>query len=719
MTQPMVGTEREWLERLLDHLPMPMAVVEPGTGTMLFVNRAAVRLVGGTFPTGAPETRQESPGFRATYPDGAPIPTDELPSLRAARGERLDGVELVWDTPGGRRALLVQSATVPLASGDEAIVISFDDVSELKRAETARAESLAQLDALFEGAPVGLAYFDRDGRFQRVNDKLAEINGVPIEDHIGRTVTEVLPDMDPRVAEEFVRVLESGRPAIDIEFVGATPASEEGERRFATGMYPVRDAAGEATGVGAVVIEITERRHAETAREQALAHEREARAAAEEAATRARFLAEASVILDESLDYEATLATVSRLVVPWLADWCVVDVAEPGGTLKRVATAHVDPDKLELADEWSRKYPTDPSSPSGSYNVARTGISEIYSDIPDEMLVAVARDQEHLDMIRSLGMRSVMIVPMIARGRTLGVITFIAAETGRSYGDDDLLLAEELARRAATSIDNARLYEERSYIARTLQQSLLPPHLPEIPGIELAGLYRPVGEGNEVGGDFYDIFEIGDASWAVVIGDVCGKGANAAALTALVRYTIRAIATADKLPSEILEQTNDAILRQRSDNRFSTVAYARVWKTPAGVRVEFASGGHPLPVAVRSGGGAEVLGEPGTLLGVVADPAIYDAAVDLGPGDSLVFYTDGVTEAGAPHRLMDHDDLIAVIERCERGGASHIAACLENEAVELSGGEPGDDIAIVALHVEPVTSPLESPHALRAAPNRR
>jgi serine phosphatase RsbU (regulator of sigma subunit) len=304
-------------------------------------------------------------------------------------------------------------------------------------------------------------------------------------------------------------------------------------------------------------------------------------------------------------------------------------------------------------------------------------------------------------MIRSLGMRSVMIVPMIARGRTLGVISFIAAETGRRYGDADLLLAEELARRAATSIDNARLYEERSYIARTLQQSLLPPHLPEIRGIELAGRYRPVGEGIEVGGDFYDLFETGDESWAVVIGDVCGKGAEAAALTALVRYTIRAIASSDKPPSEVLRLLNDAILRQRSDNRFSTVAYARVWRAGTGVRVELTSGGHPLPVVVRADGRVETVGRPGTLLGVVPDPTLHDVAVDLAAGETIVFYTDGVTEAGAPHNLMTDEDLGAVIGRCDVARASEIAACLEAAAVEASGGDPHDDIAIVALSVEP------------------
>jgi PAS domain S-box-containing protein len=711
-----VGTEREWLETLLDHLPVPMALVEAGSTDIGFVNRAAQRLAGGAFPLGPPEARNASGGFKATYPDGTPIAPDELPSVRIARGESVDGLELDWHTPHGRRALLVRSATIPLADAPAAVVISFDDVTDRKRAEAERTESLGLVDALFAGAPIGLAYFDRELRYRRVNAKLAEINGVPVQEHIGRTVAEVLPEMDPSVADEFRRVLETGEPAIDVEFVGTTPASGEEQRTFSTGIYPVRDAAGAVAGLGAVILDITARRRAEVERERAHALERQARAQAEEAATRARFLAEASVILDESLEYEDTLATVSRLVVPWLADWCVVELLEADGSLRRVNVAHVDPAKVELAAEWTRRYPPDPSSPTGTYAVARSGSAQIVPEISDEMLVSAARDDEHLSMIRSLGMRSAMIVPMIARGRTLGVVTFIAAETGRRYGEDDLLLAEELARRAATSIDNARLYEERSYIARTLQQSLLPPHLPEIVGIELAASYRPVGEGNDVGGDFYDVFDLGGDSWAVVIGDVCGKGANAAALTALVRYTVRAIATADKLPSEILRLVNDAILRQRSDNRFSTVVYARVQRTGRGAHVELTSGGHPLPLLVRADGSAETLGEPGTLLGVVPDPTLHDVAVDLAPGDTIVLYTDGVTEAGAPHDLMTPEQLAEVAARCRREGAAEMVACLDSAAVETSGGEPHDDIAIVALRVEPLGSELTPPGDLNAAP---
>ena len=698
LTSETAGFDRAWLERVLDLLPTPMAIIAPGGAEVLFANRAADELAGGRLPRG-PEERAAG-GFVVTDLSGRRLDADELPSTRAARGEAVEDLELEWHTPGGIRTLLVKSARVPAPTGEpDWIVLSFEDVSRITAAEREKRESLALLDALFESAPVGLGYFDRELRYVRVNEKLAEINGLPVEEHLGRTVAEVLPDFGERVAAEFRRVLETGVPVVDVEFAGVTAAGGD-ERRFSSAIYPIRDVDGSVTGIGVVVLDITARRLAERERERAHELEREARAAAEEAAARARFLAESSMILDESLDYEATLASVSRLAVPWLADWCVIDMVEPDGALRRVTVAHVDPTKIDLAREWSERYPADPNAPTGVPNVVRTGKPEIYADIPDELLVATARDEEHLELIRSLGMRSVMIVPMIARGRTLGVITFIASETGRIYGDEDLMLAEELARRAAMSVDNARLYSERSYIARTLQQSLLPPHLPEIPGLEVAGRYRAAGEGNEVGGDFYDLFQIADQTWAVVIGDVCGKGADAAALTALVRYTIRAIASADRLPSEVLRLLNDAILRQRSDNRFCTVAYARVTTTPEGLRVELSSGGHPLPLVDRASGAGEYAGEPGTLLGVVSDPDLVDTAVDLGSGDSLVLYTDGISEAGAPQRLLTPEELCAEIQRCGPASAGGIAECLEQAAVDASNGDPNDDIAIVVLQVE-------------------
>ncbi len=295
-------------------------------------------------------------------------------------------------------------------------------------------------------------------------------------------------------------------------------------------------------------------------------------------------------------------------------------------------------------------------------------------------------------------MRSAMTVPMVARSGTLGAMTFVTGPSGRRFDRRDLELAEELARRCGTAVENARLYGERAYIARTLQESLLPSELPEIPGIETAARFRPTGEGHDMGGDFYDLFSSGGRGWTVVMGDVCGKGPDAAAVTALARYTLRAAAMRERLPSRGLHVLNEALLRQRTDRRFCTVAYAYLESVDSGVRLGFASGGHPLPLLVRPDGEVRAVGAPGTLLGVVPDPSFEDRSVELAPGDALVFYTDGVIEERGDGGL-DEEELIEVLAACAGKGADAIAARVEEEAVRSQGGHPRDDIAVLVLRV--------------------
>jgi serine phosphatase RsbU (regulator of sigma subunit) len=276
----------------------------------------------------------------------------------------------------------------------------------------------------------------------------------------------------------------------------------------------------------------------------------------------------------------------------------------------------------------------------------------------------------------------------------------VNGRSGRRFDAEDVELAQEIARRCGTAIDNARLYSERAYIARTLQQSLLPVELPDIPGIETAARFRPTGEGNEVGGDFYDVFQTGSRGWTVVMGDVCGKGPDAAAVTALARYTLRAAAMRERLPSRSLSVLNEALLRQRDDRRFCTVAYAYLEKLDEGARAGISTGGHPLPLLLRAEGGVEAVGAPGTLLGVVPDPALEDRAITLAPGDSLVFYTDGVIESRTnSHGVLDERRLSELVATCAGRDPDAIATRIEEAAVMSQNGRPKDDIAVLVLRV--------------------
>src|SRR5919112_2418741 len=282
---------------------------------------------------------------------------------------------------------------------------------------------------------------------------------------------------------------------------------------------------------------------------------------------------------------------------------------------------------------------------------------------------------------------------MSTGGRRLGTIAFSLSGRTRRYDRADLSIAEELARRAAVAIDNARLYRERSYIARTLQESLLPPELPEVPGAEISARFHPAGEATEVGGDFYDMFDT-THGWGIVMGDVCGKGADAAAVTALARYTLRALGVQESSPAEILRKLNDALLRQRTDRRFCTVAYASLNVNGNGAaQVCLATGGHPLPLVLRADGRVEAVGEPGTLLGVLPDVRLSDTAVRLGKGDVMVLYTDGVTEARGPEGMFGAEQLVSVLGSCAGLDAKSVAARIESAALEIQEGNPRDDIA--------------------------
>jgi serine phosphatase RsbU (regulator of sigma subunit) len=335
----------------------------------------------------------------------------------------------------------------------------------------------------------------------------------------------------------------------------------------------------------------------------------------------------------------------------------------------------------------------------------RTGRSERVEDITDDDLSAAAVDDEHLALLRALAPRSAVVVPLVSRGRVLGGITLVTSGP-RSYDADDQALVENVANRAATAIDTAMLFDSRTEVARALQQTLLPPALPEIPGIDLGARYRVAESGIEIGGDFYDVFET-SAAWHVVVGDVCGKGPSAAAVTGLFRHTLRAIAPSlvasesDHGPAAILAATNDAILDQIDDTRFATAVLVALHPFRGGARVSVACGGHPRPILVRADGPIERVECTGTLLGVLPDPALTDVHLELAPGDALVLFTDGVTEARNGPLQFGEARLMEVLDgAASLRSAIDVADRLVQAVDEFCDPEASaDDIAVVAIRV--------------------
>jgi PAS domain S-box-containing protein len=540
-------------------------------------------------------------------------------------------------------------------------------------------EAEEELRAILEGVADGVTAEDPAGRLVYANSAAVRLLG----DAGGLTFGDAAAGL--RAADEHGEALAAERLPARRALAGEHPEpllvayrrpDTQEPRCSRVKATPVLDDGGDVRLAISVIEDITDIKQAEEAQ---------------------RFLAHSSQLLAESLRIEETLPALARLAVPRMADGCIVHLCTERG-LRPVASAHADPARQALAEALQREYPPDAAAAHGPAAVARTGESQLYPEISGDQMAAGARDTRHGELLRALGVGSAMVVPMRARNRVVGTISLLACESGRRFGRQDLALAEDLGLRAGVTVDNARLYHTREAIAKTLQASLLPPELPQIPGVEAAALYRAAGEGHEVGGDFYDIFSTGRREWFVVMGDVCGKGAAAAAVTALARYTIRAAVARRRSPAGILAALNEAMLRQRSDpTRFATITCARLDLDRDAVGLTVANGGHPCPRVLRATGLVEAVGAPGTALGITDRVRLQDRFTQLAGGDALVLYTDGLTEAGAPKRVWSPRQLDAAV-----GGARHQPARgIVDHLVRAALGDPPaplrDDLALLVL----------------------
>ncbi|HEY2600668.1 MAG TPA: PAS domain S-box protein [Thermoleophilaceae bacterium] len=555
-----------------------------------------------------------------------------------------------------------------------------------------------RMAAIVESSDDAILSKDRDLIIRSWNRGAERLYGYTSLEAIGRPIQILIPpDRQGEEVELLERVLRDER----VEHYETRRRRKDGSIvDVSLTVSPLREPDGQIVGASVIGRDISERKRMDEQSAELLRMEQETRLLTERAERRATFLAEAQSVLSSTLNYELTLRNLAELAVPQLADWCAIDTVGADGSLKRLALVHVDPAKQRLAAEIEAKYPTPPDPDRGPLRAVLTGQSELMAEIPQELLDAAAQNDEHARMIAQLGLRSAMIVPLLGHDRALGVITFASAESDLIFNEDDLALAEDLAARAAVAVDNARLYSERDYIATTLQQSLMPDRLPDIPGVELAARYRAAGDGNEVGGDFYDIYRTGESTWGIAIGDVRGKGPRAAVVTALARYTLRTAALSEHLPSRVLGTLNEAMVIQPSDDRFCTVAYGSLeHRAGDSVRLTLGVGGHPLPLLLRRDGTVETAGRPGTLIGFVPDPEVIDTELELEPGDSLVLYTDGVSEARSEAGLFGEERLLDLVRNCSGMDAADIAESIESDV--LAFREPGtsDDLAVLVLRV--------------------
>ena len=631
------------------------------------------------------------------------LPSEILPELGErleavmrdvlAHGEPVRDLEITGETPSAPGVVRHWIASyLPVhAGGDEPIgVVALVVESTGERAATLRAASIdAELSALTAASPFGVAILDSELRYRRVNDALARMNGRPAAEHIGLTLEEVLGAPAAQLRPALENVIATREP-LELEATVELPDDPRGSLTFAATYFPVMDDEGSLLGLGGVVADVTDRHrleieqsrllrealvaraHAEAAQVRAdgLREEAEqARADAERGRDRVAFLAEAGREMAASLDWETTLRTVVRIAVPRVADSCALSVVEPNGRLRVVAVTHADPDREQLAQEIAER----DAAPGGlAAQVARSAEPEI------------ARDR--------------VVVPLRTAGRVLGTLAFHLRPGERAFVNEDLDLMSSLAARAALHMENARLFAERTHIARTLQAGLRPRALPPIPGADVAARFLPSGDQNEVGGDFYDVFPSGDGVWTVIVGDVAGKGPEAAAVTALARHTLRAASLLHDDPAANLALLNRVLYEESGDADFCTVFYARICPGDKGLDLRFANGGHPPPLVLRAGGAVETMSEgAGQLVGALPHARFGEATLHLAPGDLLLSYTDGVTEVRKSDLLLGERELRTVLAEQAGAGAEQVVAAVEQRAVDLQPGPPRDDIALVAV----------------------
>lgn len=520
---------------------------------------------------------------------------------------------------------------------------------------------------------------------------------------LGELSRRVHPEDREGLIQAVRSAMDEGETAFDREFrvIHAT-----GETRWlhGYGQFYRGEAEDRASLVG-VVVDVTPVRTAELAREAAQAAEAIAQRAATSSQRRLELLARVAALLDSPLDLDATLQQIADLAIGDLADWCAVDLeTEPRGA-RRVAVAHRDPAMVSMAHELHERYPDPPDSP-GRLAVLRSLQPLHVARVADDMLVGAARDPSHLELLRTLGMSSVILAPVQAGGRAFGVLSLVTTH-GRLLGAEDVELAMELGRRAGAALEKVRLYAERDAVAQILQRSLLPPALPHIPGVLLAAHYAPAVRGFDIGGDFYDVFQTSPQRWWLVLGDVCGKGPEAASLTGVIRHTIRAFALADEPPGQVLGRLSESLLGQDWDGRFATLVLAMLDTQPSGeaLIVRLATAGHPPPLH-KTPSGVRACGGEGMPVGLLPGIEVETIQIKLEAGDTLVMYTDGATEARTTAgTLLGEAGLKRMVADASADPGDLVASV--TAALSREAPEQRDDLALLVMSLGAGAAPSQ------------
>jgi PAS domain S-box-containing protein len=513
---------------------------------------------------------------------------------------------------------------------------------------------------------------DLDGVVTSWNPAAERLYGYLAAEAIGQHISFLIPS-DRR--DEEVMILDRIRGSERLETYETERIRKDGARiDVSLTISPLENPVRGVVGASVIARDITAQRRRRRAQE---------------------FLVAASRTLDASLDPTETARTIVATAVPELAELCVIDLVRDDGRLGDSIVAAADPAAGAKLERIRRETPLDPGGEHPVAQVLRGGKPMIWRDLKAPTIVdQVAQNDEHRQLMDEAGYNSAAVVSLVARGHTLGALSFLHARPDLRYDAADLEFLAELGDRAAMALDNARLYGERDRIASNLQRGLRPPSPAPIEGLEISVVFEAAGERIEIGGDVYDVLPTDDGCW-VLIADVAGKGSAAAAVSVAVRHAVRGLTREIEEPEEVLGRVNELLLDGTSLNDFATALLVRLRGGADGWSFALAAAGHPPAFHVAAAGASQLGG--GAVLGAWPEPAIERHEGPLAAGDTLVLCTDGWLEAGPRTRHREPEALGEKALALAGAGLAQMTEQLRQDAVARSDGALRDDMVILAI----------------------
>jgi PAS domain S-box-containing protein len=689
LEHPSPALQHDRLPRLLHDSPAAVLLVDVGSARVVQSNDAGRSLAPdlGSLPV---EVRRWSESAALRRPDGSDFEPGEDPVERVTAGLRVHGEPVLLRGALPERLVWVTGFPIPAAQDqpdEQALVVFFEvDAGEAEIRDRAVVAA-------------GLAFTITDPRLPDnplvfVNPAFERTTGYSREEVEGRNCRFLQgPETDPGAVIRIREAIEQQQHAT----VTLLNYRKDGTAFWnELSLSPVYDAAGALTHFVGIQADVTTRVQVEQERESHLAAERTARTEAERAQRRLALLAEATSMLAATLDVDESLDRLTALVVPLMADWCTVHLLGTDGTVQRVAARHRDPDKLPLLRRLEELQPEGLSGDSYTAKVLR-GSPATLVDVDESVLLGRISDPELVEVYRRVGLRSAMVVPLRARNHVLGVLSLFTDGSGRTFDSDDLSMTADLARRAALTVDNARLYSREHEVAEQLQRSLLP-QLPVVPGLDRAARYLPGSTAAQVGGDWYDLFALPDGTVGLAVGDVMGHDMTAAAAMGQLRSVLQSYAWQGSAPAVVLDRL-DQLVQGLDMAQLATCLYGRLDPPREGApgRLRLANAGH-LPPALRGADGTvRLVGtEASLLVGAALGIERDEVEEPIEAGAVLVLYTDGLVE----HRGRPIDEGLEALGRALSSAPEGDAeAICEHLLAELTEGNLDDDVALLVVRV--------------------